>query len=304
MRTTESLNKFSLDISQKTTEQILKLINDEDRKVANAVAKEIPRITAAVDGIVDRIKQGGRLIYIGAGTSGRLGILDASECPPTFGTDPELVQGLIAGGNSAVFQAVEGAEDDFNAGARDLQEKELSPMDSVVGLSASGRTPYVMGALRYARSINALSIGLACNEAPEISEECDILIAPVVGAEVVAGSTRMKAGTAEKLVLNMVSTTVMIKLCKIYQNMMVDMKPSNTKLVERAVRIVSSVTGLSEELAAQVLAKSDHNIRLAIIMAVLNCDRNTARQKLDQAGGRIDPYLNTPFEGVEPESDM
>lgn len=246
---TESRNHNSFNIDSVSTIDMLRIINEEDKKVALAVEKELANVANAVDEVVKRIKLGGRLIYIGAGTSGRLGILDASECPPTFGTNPELVKAIIAGGMRAVSYAIEGAEDSVCAGKDDLVEINLTSNDAVIGITASGNTPYVIGAIKYAKSKNALTIGLNNNPNSTLNKICDISITPVVGAEVVTGSTRMKAGTAQKMVLNMISTATMIKLGKVYENLMVDVKATNNKLINRAQEIVMEATGVSSEEA-------------------------------------------------------
>ena len=247
--TTESRNKNTMDIDTVSTLEMVKIINNEDKKVAEAVEKELPKIALAIDSIAKRMHKGGRLIYIGAGTSGRLGILDASECPPTFGTPEELVQGIIAGGKEAIFRAIEGAEDSKQLAQADLKSKGLTENDTVVGLAASGRTPYVIGGLEYANEIGALTISVTCNANSKVSEVAKISISPVVGAEVVTGSTRLKSGTAQKLVLNMLSTGAMIKLGKVYGNLMVDVKSTNEKLTQRAKLIVCEATGLDIEEA-------------------------------------------------------
>lgn len=250
--TTESRNENTLNIDKVSTLEMVKIINNEDKKVAFAVENELENIAKAIDGIVDRINRGGRLIYIGAGTSGRLGILDASECPPTYGVSEELVQGIIAGGKEAIFRAKEGAEDSEELAITDLKDKSLSENDVIVGLAASGRTPYVIGGLKYANDIGALTISVTCNGDSEVSKVAQISIAPIVGAEVVTGSTRLKAGTAQKLVLNMLSTGTMIKLGKVYGNLMVDVKATNEKLVERAKRIVCEATGVERGQAEKL----------------------------------------------------
>ena len=236
---TEQLNPASRDIDQRTTAEVLQIINDEDRRVAPAVAAEIPRIAQAVDRIVEVIQKGGRLFYIGAGTSGRLGVLDAAECPPTFHVAQDLVQGIIAGGPGALARATEATEDDPETGARDLGDRGFQATDALVGIAASGRTPYVLGAVAHARSLGALTIGISCTPQSELSGHVAIAITPLCGPEVIAGSTRMKAGTATKLVLNMISTAVMIRLGHVYGNLMVNVEPRNSKLADRAARIVA-----------------------------------------------------------------
>ncbi|MCS6860632.1 MAG: N-acetylmuramic acid 6-phosphate etherase [Abditibacteriales bacterium] len=281
--TTEARNPASMDIDKKTTLEMLQIINDEDKIVAFAVEKVLPSVARAVDLIVPRLRSGGRLFYIGAGTSGRLGIVDASECPPTFGTPPELVQGIIAGGRDAVFRSQEGAEDDADAGERDLAERGFTAKDVLVGLSASGRTPYVLGALRYARRLGALTIGITCNDAAAIqdraqasclhcrqdigatlADEVDVLIAPIVGPEVITGSTRMKAGTAQKMILNMLSTVTMIQLGRVQSNLMVDMQTLCGKLRDRARRVVALAAGVDEATAEAALQASGGRVREAI----------------------------------------
>lgn len=285
--TTEQRNTQSAEIDTLSTLEMLSVINKEDARVAPAVADQLPQITRAVDGIVDRMQKGGRLIYIGAGTSGRLGVLDASECPPTFNTPPELVVGLIAGGDHALRHAVEHVEDSPDAGAQALKEIELSANDSVVGIAASGRTPFVMGAIAYATEIGALTIGL-CNSAESaLSAAVQIPIAVISGPEVVTGSTRMKSGTAQKLVLNMLSTGTMIKLGKTYGNLMVDVQPTNEKLRVRAVRIVSEATGLDTESARTALATADGDVKTAIVSSLTGLDASSARAQIAAANGRI-----------------
>ncbi|AST57001.1 N-acetylmuramic acid-6-phosphate etherase [Thermoanaerobacterium thermosaccharolyticum] len=284
---TEGRNPETMEIDKLNTLDMLKKINDEDKKVPLAVEKVISDIAKAVDSIVERMKRGGRLIYVGAGTSGRLGILDASECPPTYGTDPNLVVGIIAGGDKAIRNAVEGAEDNSNAGMQDLININLTYNDSVVGIAASGRTPYVIGALEYAKSIGAFTIGLSCNPDTRISNIADVMITPVVGPEVIMGSTRMKAGTAQKLVLNMISTCTMIKMGKVYSNLMVDVQASNEKLIERTKRIVKLATGEDDEIIERTLQKTHFNVKLAILMIVTGLDEDKAKKLLEESGGYI-----------------
>ena len=266
---------------------MVRKINNEDKKVAEAVEKELPQIAEAIDGIVDRIHKGGRLIYMGAGTSGRLGILDASECPPTYGVSEELVQGLIAGGHEAIFRAKEGAEDSKELAVNDLKDKDLNSNDIVVGLAASGRTPYVIGGLEYANQIGALTISITCNKDSDVSKTSKIAISPVVGAEVITGSTRLKAGTAQKLVLNMLSTGTMIKLGKVYGNLMVDVRATNEKLVERAKRIVCEATNVSTEEATKYLEETKFDVKLAIFMILSGLNKEKAEEKLVKNKGYI-----------------
>lgn len=285
--TTESRNENTMDIDTVSTLEMVKMINNEDKKVAQAVEKELPKIAEAIDNITLRMQKGGRLIYIGAGTSGRLGILDASECPPTFGTPEELVQGIIAGGKEAIFRALEGAEDSKELAVRDLKDKCISENDTIVGLAASGRTPYVIGGLEYANEIGALTISVTCNANSEVSKAAKISISPVVGAEVVTGSTRLKSGTAQKLVLNMLSTGVMIKLGKVYGNLMVDVKSTNEKLIERAKLIVCQATGIEIEEATMALNKTDFDVKLAIFMILSKLNKEDAKIRLDHNRGYI-----------------
>ena len=285
--TTEQRNPHSRRIDTAPVREILEIINTEDHLVPIAVRREIPYIEQAVHLIVEAFQQGGRLFYIGAGTSGRLGILDAAECPPTFGTPPEMVQGLIAGGPPAIFRAQEGAEDRETDGARDLEQAGVTAKDVVCGLAASRRTPYVVGAIRYARQIGCRTIFITCTPREELKLEVDVAICPVVGPEVIMGSTRMKSGTAQKLVLNMLSTAAMIRLGKVYENMMVDLQLTNQKLVERAKRTVMTVTGLDYEAASQLLQEAGGHVKTAIVMALANVSVEEARRRLTQAGGFV-----------------
>jgi N-acetylmuramic acid 6-phosphate etherase len=284
---TEERNLLTIDIDTLPTIDMLTLINAEDQKVARAVRDELPKIAAAVDAITHRLQRGGRLIYIGAGTSGRLGVLDASECPPTFGTPPELVIGLIAGGNVALTDAVEGAEDDQEGGAREIGELTINLNDCVVGVAASGRTPYAIGGLEEAKRRGALTISIACNRPSPLEELADIGIAPIVGAEVISGSTRLKAGTAQKMVLNMISTAVMIRLGKTYSNLMVDVQPTNIKLRQRALRIVASATGLGLEQAGELLQACDGEVKTTIVAELAGVSPKMARERLRETGGYV-----------------
>jgi N-acetylmuramic acid 6-phosphate etherase len=265
---TEQRNRNTLHIDEMNTMEIIETINKEDQLVALAIKEVLPEIEKAIEGIYKALRNGGRLFYIGAGTSGRLGVLDASECPPTYGVDASLVQGIIAGGKDALLVAKEGAEDDLTLAKEDLQEVQLTSKDVVCGIAASGRTPYVIGGLQYAKEIGATSVSICCVDNGAISQLSDYPIAVIVGPEVVTGSTRMKAGTAQKLVLNMLSTTVMIKLGKVYSNLMVDVKPTNEKLVKRAIGIISECTSVSKEEALQFLKQSNNNVKVAILMAL------------------------------------
>ncbi len=291
--TTESRNLNTSNIDKVSTLEMVKIINNEDKKVAEAVEKEIPKIAQAIDYIVERIKKGGRLIYIGAGTSGRLGILDASECPPTYGVSEELIQGIIAGGHEAIFRAKEGAEDSKELAIEDLKLKKLSSNDIVVGIAASGRTPYVVGGIEYGNQIGALTISITCNSDSEVSKTSQISIAPIVGAEVITGSTRLKSGTAQKLVLNMLSTGSMIKLGKVYGNLMVDVKATNKKLIERAKKIVCEATGIEKNLAEDILLKTDYDVKLSIFMILSGLSLNDAREKLLENDGYIAKALES-----------
>lgn len=284
---TEQTNPRSQDIDRLSTLDMLRVINDEDRTVADAVQKALPEIAQAVDAIHARLAQGGRLIYMGAGTSGRLGVLDATECVPTYSAPPELVQALIAGGAEAMFHSIEGAEDDRGQGADDLRRLGLTAKDAVVGIAASGRTPYVLGALDYAREQGALTVGLSCNVPAPLLDAAEIKIGVPVGPEVIAGSTRMKAGTAQKLVLNMISTAVMVKSGKVYGNLMVDVHVTNSKLTARARRIIQQVTGVDEAQAADLLQRAGGKAKVAIVMHKRGVDADEARKLLDQAGGHL-----------------
>jgi len=266
---------------------MLTLINAEDQKVALVVRDELPNIVAAVDAITARMQRGGRLIYIGAGTSGRLGVLDASECPPTFGTLPELVVGLIAGGPAALTEAVEGAEDDREGGAREIAQLSVNENDSVIGIAASGRTPYAIGGLQEAKKRGALTVSITCNRPSPLEELAEIGIAPVVGPEVVSGSTRLKAGTAQKMVLNMISTAVMIRLGKTYSNLMVDVQPTNAKLKVRARRIVEQACGLNAEEAAALIEACGGEVKVAIVSSLAQISPEEARLRLARASGFV-----------------
>lgn len=284
---TESRNQASQNIDMLSTLDMLKVINDEDKKVAFAVEKELVQIARAVDAISQAFMQGGRLIYSGAGTSGRLGILDASECPPTYGTQPEQVIGLIAGGHQAILKAVENAEDNVELGVKDLQALNFSHRDVLVGIAASGRTPYVIAAMEYAKSIGATVVGISCNPGSPIAQTADIAITPVVGAEVVTGSSRMKAGTAQKLVLNMLTTGAMIRIGKVYGNLMVDVEATNAKLVERQKNIVIQATECSREQAEAALVQCGGHCKTAIVMILTGLDAEQATATLAKHHGFI-----------------
>lgn len=284
---TETRNPATVNIDTVSTLEMVRLINAEDSKVPAIVALEMDHIAAAIDAIAARMAQGGRLIYIGAGTSGRLAVLDASECPPTFGASPEQVMALIAGGERAIRYSVEGAEDDHAAGGRDLAAQGATALDSVVGVAASGRTPYVLGGMAEARRRGALVISLACHHPSPMADLADIWIAPVTGPEALTGSTRLKAGTAQKLVLNMLSTGVMIRLGKTFGNLMVDLQTSNAKLRDRARRIVAQACNLAPDVAADALAACDYEVKTAIVMQLGNLSPAEARQRLQRVGGVV-----------------
>lgn len=285
--TTEQRNPRTRGLDLKPTAEILRRINREDATVAAAVRRELPAITRAVDAIAAAMRRGGRLIYTGAGTSGRLASLDAAECPPTFGVSPHKIQAVIAGGRRALTAAVEGAEDSAAAGARDLAARKISPKDVIVGLTASGSTPYVLAALRYARGRGAVTVGVTCNRRAPIARLAHILIAPDVGAEALAGSTRMKAGTAQKLVLNMLSTAALVKLGHVYDNWMVNVALTNSKLRRRAVRILEEAAGASVSDAERALRQAGHDLRVALVMLKRGLDGPAAKQRLTRAGGDL-----------------
>ena len=284
---TEQPNPASAAIDTLPTEQALRIINIEDQKVAAAVEREIPAIARAVDAIVAALEKGGRLFYLGAGTSGRLGVLDASEIPPTFSAPLEMVQGIMAGGERALTRASETSEDDPAAGGRDLLARGFTAQDVLVGIAASGRTPYVLGAVAEARRLGAVTIGICCNPDAELSRAVHHPIAPLVGPEIVAGSTRMKAGTAQKLVLNMLSTATFIRLGYVYGNLMVNVQPTNHKLIERARRIIAQATGVPAARAAELLAESGNRVRTAIVMGKSGVSKEEAERRLTAAGGRV-----------------
>jgi N-acetylmuramic acid 6-phosphate etherase len=285
---TEQRNPNSADIDSRSTSEILKIINEEDKTVAFAVEKELTYIEEAVELIVNSLKNGGRLLYFGAGTSGRLGIIDASECPPTFGTPYELIRGFIAGGNEAMFKAQEGVEDFEENGVKDVAAAEVNEKDSVCGIAASRRTPYVLGALRKAKELGAKTIFLTCNPRGSFSlKNIDIAICPYVGPEVIMGSTRMKSGTAQKMVLNMLTTTAMIRMGKVYENMMIDLQMTNKKLIERSKKIVMVVTGVSYEQASEYLKKAGGHVKRALVMIKTGVDPEEAAERMKKAGGFV-----------------
>jgi N-acetylmuramic acid 6-phosphate etherase len=287
---TEARNEATKNIDLLPTIEMLRSINEADQSVASAVAQEIPRIACAVDGIVEKLRLGGHLFYLGAGTSGRLGVLDASECPPTFNISPDTVQGIIAGGDIALRSPLEDGEDDSEAAVKDLQERDFSSSDVLVGIAASGRTPYVLGGIEYAKLVGATTVGISCAPESLLAEAVDIAISPYVGPEVIAGSTRMKAGTATKLVLNMLSTGAMIRLGYVYGNMMVNVQPTNEKLRKRALGIVMEVTGSSKEEAVALLRESG-SVNTAIAMYQLHLKKEEAEQRLTRARGQLREVL-------------
>lgn len=285
--TTEQHNPASENVDQLSSIGIVELINREDQGVANAVAKVSVRIAEAVDTIVAGVRKGGRLIYVGAGTSGRLGVLDASECPPTFNTSPELVVGVIAGGHPALVRSIEGAEDDPEQGEHDLREIDLHSNDTVVGIATSGRTPYVLGGLAYAQKLGCKTIGLSCNPDSSLEQVANFTICPIVGPEIISGSTRMKAGTATKMVLNMLTTATMIRLGKTYGNLMVDLRATNSKLKHRSRRIVAMLADVSDEEAQRLLDECDGEVKTAIVSRHRHVVAKEARQILDNVGGHL-----------------
>ena len=292
MLTTEQTNPVTSQIDTLATIEALQLINSEDRKVAEAIEKILPAVARAVDAIAERLEAGGRLIYIGTGTSGRLGVLDASECPPTFGVPPDLVQGVIAGGYEACYKAVEASEDDREAGAKDLQQRNLTAKDAVVGIAASGRTPYTIGAVEYARSIGALTVCITCNGDTELARAVEIPIKPIVGPEVIAGSTRLKSGTAQKLVLNMLSTMSMVRLGYVTGNRMTNLQPKNIKLRQRATGLVMNECGIDEQAAVLALEAARWDLRIAIVMQKANVSLEIAGDALRKTSYAIGPAVD------------
>lgn len=285
--TTEKVNKKTIDIDECNTEKILLLINEQDAFVPLAVRREISNIARAVEFIYESLKNGGRLFYIGTGSSGRLGVLDASECPPTYGTDSEMVQALIAGGDAALRKAIEGCEDDTVAGVRLIEDHCITGRDVVVGITASGRTPFVLSAMEAAKAKGVVTIGITNNHDTKLHKICDVCITPVVGSEVIVGSTRMKSGTAQKLVLNMLTTCTMIKLGKVYGNLMVDLKATNVKLYDRAKRIICHATGVDYEIAAKHLETVEGDTKLAILIIKTGLDVDRGRELLKKYEGRL-----------------
>ncbi|MGL6219396.1 MAG: N-acetylmuramic acid 6-phosphate etherase [Lacrimispora sphenoides] len=285
--TTESRNPDTMNLDEMTPLQIAAIMNQEDEKAVKAVEEVLPQIATAIEWATDSLKAGGRIIYIGAGTSGRLGVLDAVECPPTFGVPRELVVGLIAGGDKAFVEAVEGAEDSETLCEAELKEIGLTSEDIVIGLAASGRTPYVIYGLDFANKTGCHTVAIACNKGSDVGKKAKLAIEPVTGPEVLTGSTRLKAGTAQKMILNMISTGSMVGIGKAYENLMVDVKQSNEKLVVRSQNIVMTATGCTREEAETVLKQAEGHVKTAITMILLDCDPEDARQKLSQAGGKI-----------------
>jgi len=288
---TEARNPQTENIDELATLAILQSINQEDKLVALAIELVLPQIAQAVDWIVESLSGGGRLFYLGAGTSGRMGILDASECPPTFGTSPELVQGIIAGGEKAVFRAVEGAEDSLTMAAEDLAARNLSPRDVVVGIAASGRTPYVIGGLEHARQVGCHTVAVVCTPDSEMEKVSELSIAILVGPEVIMGSTRMKAGTAQKLVLNMLTTASMIRMGKVFGNLMVDVQATNKKLVERSKRIVCLATGVNREKAEAAIMAAGGSVKVAVTMLLIGISAVEAQELLGHASGSVSQAL-------------
>lgn len=289
---TEEINENTQSIDKVSTLEMIKMMNDEDKKVALAIEKELPKIAEAIDIISKKMYEGGRLIYMGAGTSGRIGILDASECPPTFGVDPSLVQGIIAGGEKAIFKAIEGAEDSKELAEEDLIKINFNDKDVLIGLAASGKTPYTIGGLEYANKLGGFTVGITCNPNLEMSKAAEVSINPIVGPEVISGSTRLKAGTAQKMVLNMISTGVMIKLGKVYGNLMVDVKAQNAKLVERTKRLVIKATEVSRDEAIKVLEKTDYNVKLAILLIKTDLDLEEGIRVLSDNKGYLSKAID------------
>nr|WP_307991469.1 N-acetylmuramic acid 6-phosphate etherase [uncultured Niameybacter sp.] len=290
--TTETPNLKTVNLDTMSTREILQVMNEEDASVPVAIAKVLDQIEKAIELIASSLEKGGRLIYIGAGTSGRIGLLDAVECPPTFGTYPDQVVGLLAGGHQAFIKAVEGAEDDRELGIEDLKAIHLSVEDTVVGIAASGRTPYVIGALEYANEVGAPTVAIACNKDSAVGKVAQVAIEVVPGPEILTGSTRLKAGTAQKLVVNMLSTVSMVRIGKVYKNLMVDVQQTNEKLRVRAENIVMEATSCKREVARNYLEMAEGSVKLAITMILLNCDKEEATKQLEQAKGHIRKAIN------------
>ncbi|MFR3659667.1 MAG: N-acetylmuramic acid 6-phosphate etherase [Subdoligranulum variabile] len=291
--TTETRNPDTMALDEMSALEIVTAMNREDRKVPEGIEAVLPQIAATVEAVEAAFRKGGRLFYLGAGTSGRLGVLDASECPPTFGVDPNMVVGLIAGGDRALRFPIEGAEDSRELGRQDLVDHDLRPDDVVVGIAASGRTPYVLGALEYARSVGCRTAAIACNRGSAVGQAADIAIEAPVGPEVLTGSTRLKAGTAQKMILNMISTGAMVRIGKAYQNLMVDVVQSNEKLQVRAENIVMEATGVDRAQARQTIDAADGRVKLAVTMILTGQDKAQAEQLLERAGGRVRDALRS-----------
>ena len=285
---TEQANPRSANLSSFSSAEIVQLMNDEDATVAAAVKLVLPSIAMAIEAIVQRLKSGGRLFYIGTGTSGRLGVLDASECPPTFGVSPELVQGVIAGGYDACYRSVEASEDDARASETDLQQRSFGSGDALVGIAASGKTPYTVGAITYARQLGAFTVALTCVPNSPITQVAEVSIVPVVGPEIVTGSSRLKAGTAQKMVLNMISTATMVRLGYVSGNRMSNLQAKNSKLRDRALRILMQETGLDAEKAASLFQDSENNLSVALVMATANASRDKAAEALSATRGKVE----------------
>jgi N-acetylmuramic acid 6-phosphate etherase len=292
---TEARNAATENLDSLTPLEFARAMHQADAEAVAAVDHELPRIAQAIEAIATRLEHGGRLFYLGAGTSGRLGVLDASECPPTYSTPPEMVQGLIAGGDIALRRSVERAEDDESQGRRDLEQRCFSTQDVLVGIAASGRTPYVLGGIRYARELGALTIGLSCVPESAVAQAAELAVTPATGPEVVTGSTRMKAGTATKLVLNMLSTGAMVRLGYVYGNLMVNVQPTNVKLRDRAARIIATITGLCHSDAVALLERAG-SVKTAVVMHKLNLGKNEAEHRLEAARGRLRAALESPPE--------
>lgn len=296
---TEQENPRTANIDSLAAAEIVRLMNEEDARVAKAVSEVLLEIARAVEGIVERLQKGGRLFYTGTGTSGRLGVLDAAECPPTFGVSPDTVQGIIAGGYDACYRAVEASEDDMEAGARDMAARGVGGGDAVVGIAASGRTPYTIGAVKRARALGAFTVALTCAPASPITQEAEVSIAPVVGPEVLAGSTRLKAGTAQKMILNMLSTAAMIRLGYVSGNRMSNLQARNSKLQQRAVRIIIAETDLNEAAAGALLEAAGGDLKTALVMAKAGCGSEEAKQSLDKARGVVNRAVEIIAEKAE-----
>lgn len=284
---TEQTNETTNNIDKMNIQEIVQVINNEDKKVAYAIEKVIPEISEAIEITVETLKNGGRMLTIGSGTSGRLGVLDASECPPTFNTDPELIKGIIAGGSKALQIAIEGIEDDENSALKDLIDEDFSNKDVLIGISASGNTPYVIGGLEYAKKLGAKTISISCNPNSKIGKLADVSIEAIVGPEVISGSTRLKSGTAQKMILNMISTVTMIKLGKTYNNLMVDLQATNTKLKNRATRILKTITSINDSEATILLEKTNWNLKESIVIYETNCTLERAKKYLEKANGIV-----------------